>query len=115
VRQLHGLAQAALSLREAGCTRLYVDGSFVTSKEEPGDFDACWDEDGVDRGRLDGVILDLTEKRAAQQAKFGGALFPAHLFDQGSGMTILESYQIDPISHQPKGIVMLNPLDADRP
>lgn len=34
--------KAALDLlRAAGCRRVYVDGSFVSSEEAPGDFDAC--------------------------------------------------------------------------
>lgn len=38
---LDGLHEAVQSLRTAGCTRVYLDGSFVTQKEVPGDFDAC--------------------------------------------------------------------------
>jgi hypothetical protein len=38
---LDGLQQALESLRAAGCRRLYIDGSFVTAKDEPADFDAC--------------------------------------------------------------------------
>ena len=32
---------AMVNLRDAGCKTVYVDGSFVTDKERPGDFDAC--------------------------------------------------------------------------
>jgi len=35
---LDGLLEAITSLRSAGCTRIYLDGSFVTEKELPGDF-----------------------------------------------------------------------------
>src|SRR5579885_1526760 len=45
-RLLDGLRSALLSLKSAGCTVAYIDGSFVTAKGEPGDFDACWDEVG---------------------------------------------------------------------
>ena len=38
---LDGLEAALASLRAAGCDRVYLDGSFVTAKEEPADFDAC--------------------------------------------------------------------------
>ena len=50
---LAGLKQALLSLRSAGCRQAYLDGSFVTTKEAPGDFDACWEASGVDASRLD--------------------------------------------------------------
>lgn len=45
---LDGLADALESLSDAGCRRVWLNGSFVTSKDEPGDFDACWDTTGVD-------------------------------------------------------------------
>ena len=41
---LYGLGMAINSLRRAGCRTVYIDGSFVTSKEIPNDFDACWEE-----------------------------------------------------------------------
>ena len=36
---------------------VYVDGSFVTEKETPGDFDACWEMDGIDPIKLDPIFL----------------------------------------------------------
>ena len=38
-----GLRAALESLKSAGCRTVYLNGSFVTSKEAPNDFDACWD------------------------------------------------------------------------
>lgn len=38
---LGGLKRALKTLRAAGCRRVYIDGSFVTAKSKPGDFDAC--------------------------------------------------------------------------
>ena len=52
---LAGLKAALDALRTAGCRRVYIDGSFVTAKEAPADFDACWEVDGVDLARLDPV------------------------------------------------------------
>lgn len=43
---LQGLLDALRLLKAAGCQRVYVDGSFVTAKQEPGGFDACWDAAG---------------------------------------------------------------------
>jgi hypothetical protein len=52
-RLLDGLAEAVELLAAAGCTRLWLNGSFVTAKDDPADFDACWDPDGVDLDALD--------------------------------------------------------------
>ena len=68
-RLIDGLADALVLLVEAGCRRVWLNGSFVTTKDEPGDFDACWDQTGVDLGVLDPVLLDLSAGRAAQKAR----------------------------------------------
>jgi hypothetical protein len=40
-RMIDGLELAMTQLKAAGCRTIYINGSFVTSKLEPGDFDAC--------------------------------------------------------------------------
>jgi len=52
-----GFIAACKALREAGCGRIYIGGSYVTSKSEPGDYDACWDPIGVS-ANLDPVLYD---------------------------------------------------------
>lgn len=59
---LAGLREALLVLRAAGCRTAYIDGSFVTAKEEPGDFDGCWEIARVDTTLLDPVLLDLVTR-----------------------------------------------------
>jgi len=58
---LSGLRAALEALRVAGCRRAYVDGSFVTAKEVPGDFDGCWEAEDVDPDALDPVLLDFLD------------------------------------------------------
>ena len=77
---LAGLQAALDTLRQVGCGRAYVDGSFVSATREPNDFDVCWEMAGVDFELLDQiepVLLDWRDRRAAQKAKFGGELFIA--------------------------------------
>ncbi|HET7771525.1 MAG TPA: hypothetical protein VFN74_22325 [Chloroflexota bacterium] len=104
---LAGLKEALDVLRAAGCRRAYVDGSFVTAKPEPGDFDGCWETDGVDPARLDPVLLTFDRQRRAQKARFGGELFFADAAAEPAGTTFVEFFQRDR-SGQPKGIVALN-------
>ena len=107
-RLLSGLAAALRNLRAAGCALAYVDGSFVTAKAEPGDFDACWGVDGVVPELLDPALLDFSDGRAAQKARFGGELFPAELPEGASGRTFLEFFQTDRETGRRKGIVSLD-------
>ncbi len=108
-----GFQRACLPLQQAGCQKVYIGGSFATSKEFPGDFDACWDESNVDLvalKRIEPVLLDFKNKRAAQKAKFGGELFPAYLPADEYGTPYLTFFQRDR-DLRPKGIVLLNLTD----
>jgi hypothetical protein len=104
---LTGLLEAAKLLAAAGCKTLYVDGSFVTAKPFPGDFDACWDDTGVDASLLDPVFFDFKNRRAAQKLRFKGELFLANSFG-APGFTFLKFFQRDKNSGKPKGIVALD-------
>ena len=72
-----GLLAACRNLAGAGCCGLLLDGSFVTEKVLPGDYDGAWEAAGVDPDLLDPVLLDFTNRRAAMKAKYLGDLFPA--------------------------------------
>ena len=110
---LDGFGEAVASLTAAGCARVYLDGSFVTDKEAPGDFDACWEAGGVDPDLLDPVLLDFSDRRAAQKARYGGELFPAQVAAEPGGTVFLEYFQRDRQTGEPKGIVALD-LEAPR-
>ena len=105
---LAGLRNALESLAGAGCRRAYIDGSFVTSKEEPADFDACWEAAGVAPDLLDPVLLDFSDRRRAQKERFGGELFPADSAAEPSGTRFLDYFQRDRTTGGPKGIVAIN-------
>jgi hypothetical protein len=106
-----GLQTAATVLRAAGCARVYLDGSFVTSKLVPGDFDALWETTGVDVAILlsmEPCFGDFTNGRAAQKARFGGEFFPADLPELGSGRIFLDFFQTDRETGNLKGIVAID-------
>ena len=111
---LDGLRVAIESLHAAGCSRVYLDGSFVTDKEVPGDFDACWEAGSVDPGLLDPVLLDFRDRRAAQKAKFGGELSPARSARSPEGRRSSSSSSwTDSLNgegdhrHRPRGVGMI--------
>ncbi len=100
-----GLKRVAAMLQAAGCQVIYVDGSFVTSKEHPNDFDACWSLLDVDEDLVPPIVFDLSNRRATQKAKFGGELFPAEMIEGGSGKSFLDFFQTDKVTGLRKGIV----------
>jgi hypothetical protein len=90
---LAGLERAIEDLCNAGCSTVYLNGSFVTSKPEPGDFDACWTLDGVDLDSIEPTLLEFDAGRAAQKARYGGELFPADWDAMGNSTSFLEFFQ----------------------
>ena len=74
---MEGLLAACRNLAAAGCGELLLNGSFATAKSLPRDYDGAWETAGVDPDRLDPVLLDFSNRRAAMKAKYLGELFPA--------------------------------------
>ena len=88
-----------------------MDGSFVTTKTVPNDFDVAWDPAGVDLLRLkilEPVFFDFANARAAQKAKFFGEFFPSSINADPAGNTFLEFFQIDKHTGNQKGIIALD-------
>ena len=105
-RLLEALLTACRDLAEAGCKELLLDGSFVTAKALPGDYDATWETVGVDFNRLDPVLLDLKHPRAAMKAKYLGDLFPASVH-AAPGALFRDFFMTDRNGVQ-KGVVLID-------
>lgn len=104
-----GLKTAMEQLKHAGCQTVYVDGSFVTNKAVPGDFDACWEVNGVDMNKLKTAapaLLNFANKRAAQKAQYRGEFFPAGWPADITGTLFLDFFQKDRDGN-PKGIISI--------
>jgi len=111
-RLLGGLQAALVPLRPAGCKLIYLDGSFVTAKDIPVDYDAAWEIIGVDLNMLrllEPVFFDFNNLRAAQKAKYLGEFFPTRAPADPFRTTFYEFFQLDKITGMPKGIVVLTP------
>ena len=105
-RLLDGMLEALRLLKAAGCQRAYIDGSFVTAKEQPGDFDACWDAEGVDFDLIDERLLTFDRGRATQKAAFMGELFIADGRADPQGTLFRDFFQTDREGRR-KGIVVI--------
>jgi hypothetical protein len=101
-----GLKRGCLALKAAGCGVIYLDGSFVTSKEVPNDFDVCWDPTGVDVSSLDPVFLDFNDHRKNQKIKFLGEFFPSSSKADHQSV-FMDFFQIDKHTRLRKGIIKL--------
>lgn len=106
-RLLTGLSDALEQFRIAGCRRVYIDGSFVTAKAFPNDYDVCYDARGVDPMFLDAVFLDVGAGRSKQKAKYGGEFFPSSV-GAAPGHNFLQFFQIDKDNGNSKGILAID-------
>jgi len=102
-----GLLLASANLAVAGCSFLYIDGSYVTGKQKPSDYDACWDPTGVNPTRLDAVFLDFSNKRQNQKIKYKGEFFPFNAL-ASPGKQFLDFFQTDRFTGLPKGILLID-------
>ena len=99
-----GFVRMVQALVAADCSCVYLDGSFVTAKPHPGDSEGCWEHVGVDPAKLDPVLLDFDNKRAAQKAKYLGEMFIAGM-PNGPGGPFLDFFRVENSSGQAKGIL----------
>jgi hypothetical protein len=103
---LRGLRAALNNLQAAGCPRVYIDGSFICTKRNPNDYDACWDANGVNEELLDPVFYDFDNDRAAQKLRYGGEWFIAGSLATRSGRRYPEFFQRTKDGDR-KGIIQL--------
>jgi hypothetical protein len=102
-----GLVNACMALQIAGCEVIFLDGSYVTDKPNPGDFDICWEPIHVNPNKLDPVFLDFSNRRKNQKLKFGGEFFPSSTKADGTH-TFIEFFQLDKETGLEKGIVCIH-------
>ncbi len=104
------LRQAIHDLRAYGCKTVYVDGSFVTRKQTPRDYDCCWDLDGVRMGELKrnlSPFANFRSGRIAQKVKYKGEFFPSDSPADAKATPYLRYFQKDKRTGKPKGIIVL--------
>ena len=106
---LDGLRDLIKQLELANCSVLYLDGSFVTDKANPGDYDLCWSLSGVEPDKINKVLLDFTpEGRSLMKEQYRGDIFPAELPEGDSGKLFLDFFQEDKGTGLKKGIVEIS-------
>ena len=101
-----GLLEGSAALAKAGCKTVYLDGSFVTGKPRPCDYDACWDPAGVSGDLLDPVFLDFSNGRSSQKQRFVGEFFPSSM--RSGAAPFVEFFQVEKHSGKKKGILSIS-------
>ncbi len=101
-----GIVRGCSALKIAGCSTVYLDGSYITDKPVPDDFDICWNPVGVDDSKIDPVLLDFSNNRKDQKLKYGGEFFPSNVYAENTHIFI-DYFQIDKYTGKKKGIIRI--------
>lgn len=99
------LAEAGRVLRRAGCSRLWINGSFVTSKTYPNDVDALYNAREIRPVRLDPTFRDKAMRKEVYGGDYLAIDMDHHVASHPDGL--MKFFQTDR-DGQPKGIVVLS-------
>jgi len=102
---LEGLEKVVAVLQKTEATHIYIDGSFVTNKLEPGDWDACFDYSEERIFELETKYGYPLLNRRLQKSLYKGELFYAYWEADGYGNKYLEFFQQLKHSTDKKGII----------
>lgn len=108
-----GLKEALKLLKLGNVSKVYIDGSFVSHKDEPDDVDGCWSSINADASKLDPRFWDFRDeddfqaKRASLKRDFGIDFFIAELIEGSRGETFPIFFQTDR-NGIAKGIILVN-------
>ena len=98
------LRRGAANLAAAGVGKIWLDGSFVTDKEEPNDIDGCWQYDlSVDESELNSVFLG---PRQDMKNKYGLDFFISDIIEAASGLPFPKFFQVNR-DGEAKGVIVV--------
>jgi hypothetical protein len=110
-RRIEGLQKLIRILRTAGCPVIFIDGSFVTKKPDPGDIDCCWyRSETIQRnlGQRNPLLLEGTPTaRERQKILYSCEVFPHDAVERDSRLSFLNYFQKDKRG-KPKGIIVIS-------
>ena len=103
-----GMHRALLNLRFAGCTAAMINGSFVSAKDEPGDYDMAFDPIGMNGILIDPILRRHDDQRKAMKAKYFGDVFPWGAVACATTPVIYRDFFQRDRSGVAKGVVLLD-------
>jgi len=101
---MRGLHEAADNFELSHVRALWINGSFITDKDEPNDIDGCWEyTPSVNIEELDPVFLG---PRKIMKDKYGLDFFISNIIEVGSGLPFPKFFQVNRYG-DPKGIIVV--------
>ncbi len=73
-KKLFGLLLEVLAIfRNCGCPEVYLDGSYITNKDEPEDYDLCYEPTGIN---ATDEFFEFLKSKDRRKERYGGDIFP---------------------------------------
>lgn len=102
-----GLEKGTNNLFAGGCIEIFLDGSYVTAKPNPGDYDVAWNVQGVNPRDIDPIFLVFDNLREAQKKKYLGEYLPIIFSPIAATSETFRLFQRDKLTGNPKGIIRI--------
>jgi hypothetical protein len=106
-----GLLKLIADIKLFGCKTIYIGGSFVINKDEPGDIDVCWeDDDETDWDLIESefqILFDMDPPRYWQQSVYSADIFPANITEGNTGKLFKDFFKTDTETNITKGIIKM--------
>lgn len=103
---MRGLKQAIANFESAGVKTIWINGSFVTEKNELSDIDGCWAyNDEVNLDVLDPVFVSDRGTKE-MKSKYGLDFFVSNWIEMTSGLPFPRFFQVNR-DGDAKGIIVL--------
>lgn len=94
------------------CIDIYIDGSFVTSENQPNDIDICWGDERVKDEKYLQSLFDKNPNfilRLSSEIKIDKCdIHAAYLIETKTKRLYIDFFQIDKETNKAKGIIKLN-------
>lgn len=109
IKIFEGILSLINDLKYVGCTTIFLDGSFVTSKLIPKDADICWENNGVDLNAVQTLLPALLNPglQAILNSKYRSDVFPARIMELSSKKFFIDFFQNCKNTGLPKGIIKI--------
>ena len=107
MRLFNGFCLGISSLAAAGCSKIYLNGSYTATKSQPRDLRACREVTDVAAINVDSTLFNIENERALQKQKYGGEFFILFPIRQ-TAQVLLDFFQTDRYTGKQKGILLIN-------
>jgi hypothetical protein len=106
-----GIELAIEHLKKIGCKTIFLDGSYITKKELPKDFDLCWDDTDlsiVTAAKICPELFDCGWRMQKMKNRYRGDVAPANsIADFNKGINFL-GYFTEDKQGRDKGIIRIS-------